>query len=77
MPVGRVELAEREFSVDLQNELLAYPGKWAVIYRGRLVFVADDPATAHAKAAEEVGSDEGLLLHHIPGTGISPISSKT
>lgn len=56
---------EHEIEPELQEELRAYPGKWAAITRSRLVAVGETPAEALSKAMTEE-PEENLILRHIP-----------
>lgn len=51
---------ENEIDPELQQELLAHPGKWTAITRSRLLAVGSSPAVV-LKAAREAGVDSPIL----------------
>lgn len=55
---------EREFSIELQEKLVRYPGKWVAISDSDVVAVADDPVSVLDQARSS-GAEEPTL-HHVP-----------
>lgn len=57
---------ERELSPEVQERLLAYPGKWVALTPDEILAVADDPGTAYREA-----QDKGVaspILYQVPDT---------
>jgi hypothetical protein len=67
VPTTAPEL-EYEFTPELQEQLRAYPGKWVLVTRTRLLSVGDSPAEAVRNAAG-VEADSDPILKHIPRGG--------
>lgn len=65
MPAVTEQPLEHELDPDLQEQLLKFPGKWAVVTRSEIIAVGDTLADAMKEAARR-GALEGVILHHVP-----------
>jgi Family of unknown function (DUF5678) len=53
-----------EIALDLQNELIKHPGKWAAMTRTELIALADTAQEAYRLARQQ--GTETPILYHVP-----------